>query len=231
MSKDMDGLTSPERGVGGSVGEQCARLVEGDAYRGRYRKWRFWPGNRSTEDVVTRFADDAAAALRSLADGWQSIETMPKDELVPYLVRTPKNAVSDYVVVQASWFEGRLYPDGLDGNIDWQDGIENATHWMPRPGDIALTNGAEPAPAKVMHSPSSESVGERLSDKQLRFFARIAEGCEAQGEKTAIEDPEYGKCYPLDSLNLSQAAFAIRSLLTELQALRRSSVNRDGVDS
>lgn len=52
-----------------------------------------------------------------------------------------------------------------------------------------------------------------VSEERLRFFERIADGCEEQAEKQAIQDPDYGKCYPLDSVNLSQAATAIRELL------------------
>ncbi len=58
---------------------------------------------------------------------WQPIETAPEDEAESFLV------LRRGVVLQASWFEGRLYPDALEACVDWDDGITDATHWMPIP--------------------------------------------------------------------------------------------------
>jgi hypothetical protein len=68
--------------------------------------------------------------MSKLSD-WRPIKTAPTDELEPFLVLMPKNDVADFVIVQVSRFEGRLYPDALNGAIDWDDGITTATHWMP----------------------------------------------------------------------------------------------------
>lgn len=64
---------------------------------------------------------------------WQPIETAPPEEGVPFLVLLPKNDVAPFVILQVSWFEGRMYPDARNACIDWEDGITTATHWMPAP--------------------------------------------------------------------------------------------------
>ena len=65
----------------------------------------------------------------SKESAWQPIETAPDSriESVPFLV------LRRGFVVQVSWFEGRLYPDAMESCIDWDDGITDATHWMPLP--------------------------------------------------------------------------------------------------
>lgn len=68
------------------------------------------------------------------SSAWRTMDDAPKEEDgVPFLVRLPKNSVADFIAMQVTIFEGRMYPDHLDGNIDYQDGIENATGWMPLP--------------------------------------------------------------------------------------------------
>lgn len=95
-------------------------------------------------DYVAARQDGDAAAMRKAAeeaverfealDDWQPIESAPTDELgEPFLVLLPGNSVADAVVLQVSVFEGRMYPDGKDGCIDWKDAITTATHWRPRP--------------------------------------------------------------------------------------------------
>jgi hypothetical protein len=64
---------------------------------------------------------------------WQLISTAPKDENDPFLVLLPGNDICKALAVQASNFEGRMYPDCKDGIIDWEDAITTATHWMPLP--------------------------------------------------------------------------------------------------
>lgn len=66
---------------------------------------------------------------------WQSIETAPKDDdYGSFLVLTPANDMcKEGIVLQVSCFEAFMYPDHLDGCIDWNDRILNATHWMPLP--------------------------------------------------------------------------------------------------
>lgn len=63
--------------------------------------------------------------------GWRLIKTMPQTEDVPFLVLLPKNSVADFVIVQVTRFEGQIYPDHMDGAIDWDDRVTTATHWMP----------------------------------------------------------------------------------------------------
>lgn len=73
----------------------------------------------------------AAAPLASspYAGGWRTIDSAPKDsdKSTPFLV------LRRGIVVQVSWFEGRLYPDARESCVDYADGITDATHWMPLP--------------------------------------------------------------------------------------------------
>jgi len=64
---------------------------------------------------------------------WQPISTAPKDGRFSFLVLMPGNDVADFVVLQVSNFEGRMYADGKDAIIDYQDAITSATHWQPLP--------------------------------------------------------------------------------------------------
>lgn len=80
--------------------------------------------------------DQARAAL--LAEkvepvGWQPIETAPTSEKDAYLVFVPLDDVGQGVQIQVTPFEGRLYPDGKDSCVDYNDAITSATHWMPLP--------------------------------------------------------------------------------------------------
>lgn len=77
---------------------------------------------------------------------WQPIESAPKDENYSFLVLLPGNSMCNCLVMQVSVFEGRMYPDAMDGNIDWGDGVEVATHWQPLPDAPALSESTgEPA--------------------------------------------------------------------------------------
>ena len=67
------------------------------------------------------------AATRAAAPAWRDIESAPTSEDVSFLV------LRRGIVIQVSWFEGRLYPDARESCIDWEDGITDATHWMPLP--------------------------------------------------------------------------------------------------
>lgn len=80
---------------------------------------------------VNHDCDKCKAAVQPLT-GWQPIETAPKEELEPFLVFVPWDYIGDGVVIQVSMFEGRMWPDGKESCIDWNDAITNATHWMPR---------------------------------------------------------------------------------------------------
>lgn len=63
--KEIEHLRSPIPDA--AVIEECAKVVEGERYCERYRKWRFWhEGNRASDSEIVGFADDAAAAIRSL---------------------------------------------------------------------------------------------------------------------------------------------------------------------
>ncbi len=64
---------------------------------------------------------------------WQPIETAPISEGEPFLVLLPKNDVAPFVILQVARFEGNLFPDHLDGCIDYSDTVMTATHWMPCP--------------------------------------------------------------------------------------------------
>lgn len=60
---------------------------------------------------------------------WQPIETAPMDEKESFLVLRKGNDMADFLIVQVSVFEGRMYPDLMDGLIDWDDAVTDATHW------------------------------------------------------------------------------------------------------
>lgn len=81
---------------------------------------------------VNHDCDKCKAAVQPLT-GWQPIETAPKEELEPFLVFVPWDYIGDGVVIQVSMFEGRMFPDGKESCIDWNNAIINATHWMPLP--------------------------------------------------------------------------------------------------
>lgn len=68
-----------------------------------------------------------------MSEKWQPINSAPKEEGISFLVFRPKHG-EKYTwasIIQVSNFQGRMYPDARDACIDWDDGIENATHWMP----------------------------------------------------------------------------------------------------
>jgi hypothetical protein len=58
---------------------------------------------------------------------WESFETAPTSETWPFLI------LRRGIVIQVSWFEGRLYPDAREACVDFEDGITDATHWQPLP--------------------------------------------------------------------------------------------------
>ncbi len=66
---------------------------------------------------------------------WIDIASAPKDEGISFLVYRPKHG-KQYTwdaIIQVGNYEGRMFPDAKDACIDWEDGITNATHWMPLP--------------------------------------------------------------------------------------------------
>lgn len=80
-------------------------------------------------------AEIAVANHRKDCGEWLPIETAPKKTGISFLIFRPKHG-KKYTwdsVIQVSIFEGRMYPDAKDACIDWEDGIDNATHWMPLP--------------------------------------------------------------------------------------------------
>lgn len=66
--------------------------------------------------------DEGADAM-----SWQPIETAPTREDEPFLI------LRRGVVIQVSWFEGRMYPDAREACVSWEDGITDAQAWMPLP--------------------------------------------------------------------------------------------------
>lgn len=65
-------------------------------------------------------------------DKYQPIETAPTQEGYSFLVRRERRNGFTYVM-QVSNFEGNMYPDHLDSNVDFDDRVLDATHWMPLP--------------------------------------------------------------------------------------------------
>lgn len=99
--------------------------------------------------LAIAMAKAAIAALNTRSpiksEGWQPIETAPKEQAISFLVYRPKYG-EKYTwasIIQVSIFEGRMYPDARDACIDWDDGIDNATHWMPLPAPPALNTQPE----------------------------------------------------------------------------------------
>ncbi len=74
-------------------------------------------------ELAAPATDSEATAAQQ--DGWSPIKTAPTKETEPFLI------LRRGIVVQASWFEGRLYPDAKECCIDWEDGIMDATAWRP----------------------------------------------------------------------------------------------------
>ncbi|CAB4167967.1 hypothetical protein UFOVP860_72 [uncultured Caudovirales phage] len=77
-------------------------------------------------------ACDAAISGIAPRDGWRDIASAPEEEGISFLVLRPTHD-GPPIIEQVSRFEGRLYPDALEGAIDWGDGIETATRWRPLP--------------------------------------------------------------------------------------------------
>jgi hypothetical protein len=60
---------------------------------------------------------------------WLPIQTAPTREDEDYMVLC--GIGDDQVAVEVSNFEGNRYPNRHDANVDFEDRIESATHWMP----------------------------------------------------------------------------------------------------
>ena len=68
--------------------------------------------------------------------GWRLIETLDaSNEEVPVLLLRPNKLGPGFHIVQASSYEGYLYPDHLEDNVSWEDRIEDAIYWR---GMLAL---------------------------------------------------------------------------------------------
>lgn len=88
--------------------------------------------------------------FRMQGDGWLPIETRPTTDNISFLVFVPKTKDMDsHCVVQVSPYEGRIYPDAKQFCIDWDDGIENATHWMPLPNSPQASGSGHAHPASM----------------------------------------------------------------------------------
>jgi len=95
---------------------------------------------REAIEATSELDNERIKSLQDKLEGaWQPIETRPKDECVPFLVALPKNYVADFVAIQVSNFEGEMYPDHLNGLVNWNGRVLNATHWMPLPTPPKLT--------------------------------------------------------------------------------------------
>lgn len=132
----FDGSPAPTGEVrvaadGASLSEERIDRIAGDVVRrmpdglGGFMKTWGWQ----------QFARAVLAATPSDSlEEWLPIATAPTSEFEPFLVLVPDPASSttnDRLVLQVSRFEGYLYPDHLGSSIDFNDRIENATHWRP----------------------------------------------------------------------------------------------------
>lgn len=57
---------------------------------------------------------------------WLEPSKLPSEENSPFLVLLAGNDAADFLILQVSVFEGRMYPDHLDCNIDHSDAINPA---------------------------------------------------------------------------------------------------------
>ncbi|MES2942942.1 MAG: hypothetical protein V4772_08760 [Pseudomonadota bacterium] len=107
-----------------SVTSEAGQPLTDEQIDAAYRKvWSRVPRGQR----ITEFARAIESAVRAQGDGWLDISTAPTSEAQPFLV------LRRGVVIQVSWFQGRLYPDARECCIDWDDGITDATLWKPLP--------------------------------------------------------------------------------------------------
>lgn len=60
---------------------------------------------------------------------FEPMETRPTEEHRPFLVLRHGNSVADFLIQQVTVYEGQLYPDELNGAIDWDDRVTDAIGW------------------------------------------------------------------------------------------------------
>lgn len=72
------------------------------------------------------------AGTEHTRDLWRPIETLDlADERTPVLLLRRNKYDGGFHIVQASAFEGYLYPDHMEIVFDWKDRIEDALYWRP----------------------------------------------------------------------------------------------------
>lgn len=71
------------------------------------------------------------AATQGEAVAWLPIETAPQQDDYSFLVRRSPRGKNWTYTMQVSRFEGNMYPDHLDSNVDFDDRVTDATHWAP----------------------------------------------------------------------------------------------------
>lgn len=86
--------------------------------------------------AAKREMEEADATLRTaiqeMVSGWRPIETAPQQDDHSFLVLRNVGRGMTYAM-QVSRFEGEMYPDHLDSNVDYGDRVTDATHWQPLP--------------------------------------------------------------------------------------------------
>ena len=90
------------------------------------------PRVRELEIDAGKSLREIRAALTASLD-WQGIDSHPTTEHEPFLILRPGNSVCSSLVQQVSMFQGDMYPDELDANIDYTDRITDAKGWKPLP--------------------------------------------------------------------------------------------------
>ena len=60
--------------------------------------------------------------------GWEYIDSRPTSENAPFVVLC-KTENYGFVEIQVSNFQGDMYPDYLDLNIDYSDRVVGAVYW------------------------------------------------------------------------------------------------------
>lgn len=98
------------------------------------------------------YAAGAARSADTSGARWLPIETAPQQDDHSFLVRRDVGRGMTFTM-QVSRFEGNMYPDHLDANVDWEDQVNDATHWMPLP---------EPPPA----APGGPAGARRQDDQE-----------------------------------------------------------------
>lgn len=124
-------VTPMNNGGVSKAGLSGLEVYEQAARRGG-NEWVVGCGNCCAYLMPFNTKEDALDAWNRRADGWRDIAELDmNDEEGDFLVRRPPNDVAkNGVFMHVQPFEGRLYPAHMDGIIDWDDAVTDATEFL-----------------------------------------------------------------------------------------------------